>query len=221
MISFKEFNQLEKHCLTEGLLLEGKYLNLVKHFVVKLYQIRKIAKYAEAVNRGWVKDPNINDEHEIEQHLPNNEVVKKKVKKALLAMGNDTNFLASESRGLISMLPDYYQPMLKQMVEKISGEPIGQFDPEVVERMFGWNCYKKYFKLYVLNFVMEVLLLVSVENEPVFDAVMKDLNTIYLKIDSFGKSGDIKQSVKELMDLVPKVISMVGRITKLSAKGFE
>lgn len=136
-------------------------------------------------------------------------------------MGNDTNFLASESRGLISRLPDYYQPMLKHMVEKISGEPIGEFDPEVVERMFGWNCYKKYFKLYVLNFVMEVLLLVSVENKPVFDAVMKDLNTIYLKIDSFGKSGDIKQSVKDLMDLVPKVISIVGRITKLSAKGFE
>lgn len=85
MISFKEFNQLEKQCLTEGLLLEGKYLNLVKHFVVKLYQIRKISKYAEAVNRGWIKDPNINDELEVQQHLPNNEVVKKKVKKLYLS----------------------------------------------------------------------------------------------------------------------------------------
>jgi hypothetical protein len=89
--------------------------------------------------------------------------------------GNDINFLASESRSLISNIPEFYQKKMKRFIETVSGEPIGEFDDEVVERMFGNNSYKGYFKLYVVNFLLETLIMESMEKETAFDKMLKDM----------------------------------------------
>ena len=213
MITFREFHNLNSQLIQEGLLLEGKYLSLVKHFIVNLYHIRKISHDTAELNR--------RARREIDAAWRKGEEPPDEFKKWVNKMGNDTNFLTRESRGHIANLPDYYQPMLKDLVEKISGEPIGEFDPEVAERFFGWNCYKKFFKLYVLNFVLESLILESMVNETNFDMLMAKIEQIYKQVDSMSSSEDVPSKIKHLLSLAPKIISIVGKLTQISAKGFE
>jgi hypothetical protein len=129
MITFKQFYLVEKQIIDEGLLLEGKYLDMVKHFMKNVYNMREIYYDTEEFNKKMLDTG----------------------RGKIWDKGNDINYLASESRSLISNIPEFYQKKMKRFIETVSGEPIGEFDDEVVERMFGNNSYKGYFRLYVIN----------------------------------------------------------------------
>ena len=135
--------------------------------------------------------------------------------------GNDINFLASESRSLISNIPEFYQKKMKRFIETVSGGPIGEFDDEVVERMFGNNSYKGYFRLYVINFLLETLIMESMEKETAFDKMLKDISDVFDLVDSIGDDVAMPNKIKSVLSLVPKIISIVGRFVKMAADSFE
>lgn len=135
--------------------------------------------------------------------------------------GNDINYLASESRSLISNIPEFYQPKMKRFIETVSGEPIGEFDDEVVERMFGNNSYKGYFKLYVVNFLLETLILESMQKETAFDKMLKDISDVFDLVDSVGDDVAMSNKIKSVLSVVPKIVSIVGRFVKMAADSFE
>lgn len=101
------------------------------------------------------------------------------------------------------------------------GEPIGEFDDEVVERMFGNNSYKGYFKLYVVNFLLETLIMESMEKEAAFDKMLKDISDVFDLVDSVGDDVAMSKKIKSVLSLVPKIVSIVGRFVKMAADSFE
>lgn len=199
MITFKQFYLVEKQIIDEGLLLEGKYLDMVKHFMKNVYNMREIYYDTEEFNKKMLDTG----------------------RGKIWDKGNDINFLASESRSLISNIPEFYQKKMKRFIETVSGEPIGEFDDEVVERMFGNNSYKGYFRLYVINFLLETLIMESMEKETAFDKMLKDISDVFDLVDSIGDDVAMPNKIKSVLSLVPKIISIVGRFVKMAADSFE
>lgn len=199
MITFKQFYLVEKQIIYEGLLLEGKYLEMVKHFMKNVYNMREIYYDTEKFNQKMLDTGN----------------------GKIWDKGNDINYLASESRSLISNIPEFYQPQMKRFIETVSGEPIGEFDDEVVERMFGNNSYKGYFKLYVVNFLLETLILESMQKETAFDKMLKDISDVFDLVDSVGDDVAMSNKIKSVLSVVPKIVSIVGRFVKMAADSFE
>ena len=101
------------------------------------------------------------------------------------------------------------------------GSLLGEFDDEVVERMFGNNSYKGYFKLYVVNFLLETLIMESMEKEAAFDKMLKDISDVFDLVDSVGDNVAMSKKIKSVLSLVPKIISIVGRFVKMAADSFE
>lgn len=138
-----------------------------------------------------------------------------------MEMGNDTNKLAADCRALIESLPEKFHQALTHMVEKVSGEPIREFDEEVAERMFGWNCYKKYFKLYVMSFILETMVLETITDGVDITPMLKKIQAIFGDVDNIPEDQSMTDKIKSLMSFGTNVITLVSAITKLNATHFE
>lgn len=190
-MKFKQYYESQTQVLEEG-----KYLEIVKHFGKMAWRMREIYK-SEQSNIDTLKKYNVYKKEED------------------FVSSADITDLANETRALINNLPEQHRETLTAMVEKISGECIAACGEHIVTRWFEKKNYKNYFKLYVLNFFLETLVMHSITDEKDFEKIMAGIHEIFTKIESLN--GSVIKDLTTLVFMTPAIISTVGKLVKTLA----
>jgi hypothetical protein len=191
MMKFKEYYQSQTQVLEEG-----KYLQVLKHFGGIAWRLRQIYK-SEQSNIETLKKYNVYNKEED------------------FVSSAEITDLANETRALINNLPEQHRETLTAMVEKISGECIAACGEHIVTRWFETKNYKNYFKLYVLNFFLETLVMHSITDETDFEKIMVGIHEIFVKIGSLN--GSVIKDLTTLVLMTPEIITTIGRLVKTLA----
>lgn len=187
---FKQYHLLETEMLEEG-----SYLDVLKYFTKIGFKLRAMYK-SEMAESDLLKKYNL-------------------YRKEDFVSSTDISDLAEETRALINNFPEQHRPVLTGLAEKLSGECLDAFGEHIVVRMYEAKNYKNFFKLYVLNFFLETLVVHSITNESDFEKIMTSLHHIFAEID--GLSGSAIQDLTKIIGLTPKIISTVGKLVKTLA----
>lgn len=190
-MKFKQYYESQTQVLEEG-----KYLQIVKHFGKMAWRMRQIYK-SEQSNIDTLKKYDVYKKEED------------------FISSSDITDLANETRGLIDNLPEQHRQTLTSMVEKLSGECIAACGEHIVTRWFEKKNYKNYFKLYVMNFFLETLVMHSITDETDFEKIMAGIHEIFAKIESLN--GSVIKDLTTLVLMTPTIISTVGKIVKTLA----
>lgn len=189
-MKFKQYYESQTQVLEEG-----KYLEIIKHFGKIAWQMRERYK-SEMSNNDTLKKYNVYTKEDFFSQT-------------------DISDMADETRALIGNLPKQHQGALTGMVAKISGENLDQFGEHIVTRMYESNNYKKLYKLYVLNFFLETLVMHSITDETDFEKIMAGIHEIFAKIESLN--GSVIKDLSTLVVMTPTIISTVGKLVKTLA----
>lgn len=73
----------------------------------------------------------------------------------------------------------------------------------------------------LLMFLLETLIMESMEKETAFDKMLKDISDVFDLVDSIGDDVAMPNKIKSVLSLVPKIVSIVGRFVKIAADSFE
>jgi hypothetical protein len=187
---FKQYHLLESEMLEEG-----SYLAVVKHFTNIAVKLRSI-RQAEMAETALLKKHNV-------------------FRKEDFISSTDISDLAEETRALINNFPEQHRPTLTGLVEKISGECLDAFGEHIVVRMYEAKNYKNFFKLYVLNFFLETLVMHSITDENDFEKIMTSLHRIFANINEI--SGSATQQLTKMIALPFAIVSTVGKLIKTLA----
>lgn len=178
------------------LLAEGKYLDVLKHFSKVAWEMRKAHKQ-DMSSMATLKKYDVYHKHDF------------------ISKANITD-LTGETRSLISNFPKQHQQALTVMVEKLSGECLEAFGEHIVDRMYETSDYKSFFKLYVLNFFLETLVVHSITNETDFEKIMEGVHKVFNTIDNLN--GSTIQDLTKMVLMTPTIVSTVGKLVSTLAK---
>lgn len=215
MYTFKEYKVL---CEAQNsLLCEGKYADLVKHFITLSSQLKK--QFTDEETGKTIVD-NTAFEDVLQQirrrirQLPRQYQTKmarfcERFMGTVIDGTNDNENFTGKTHD-----EPYDHGKIHTELTKVRNYDRGEYvGVEIASRIQGGVKFKYLFKAYIMEFFLESLLLTSIVNETAFDKYMDKIAEVYDEIDSVKDGSMAKFGL--ILKNVPKIISIIGEMIKV------